>query len=149
MASGFWVSEPMPCESAIGSRPSIASNAVISTVRKRSIAPRSTASRAVAPSSANCLKQLSITTPLSTAWPNSAMKPMAADTLNGMPVSKSAKIPPISANGTFIKMSSACFTDLKASKSSTKIRNTLTGTMIARRFMARCWFSNSPLHVTR
>ena len=34
-ASGFCVSEPMPCESAIGSRPSIASSAVISTVRKR------------------------------------------------------------------------------------------------------------------
>src|SRR5207253_7385537 len=34
-ASGFCVSEPMPCESAIGSSPSIASSAVISTVRIR------------------------------------------------------------------------------------------------------------------
>src|SRR2546425_7682138 len=67
---------------------------------------------------------------MSTAWPNSAMKPMAADTLNGMPVSKSAKIPPISANGTFIRMSSASLTDLKASNNSRKIRNTLAGTMM-------------------
>src|SRR5207245_5780118 len=43
-ASGFCVSEPMPCESAIGSSPSIASSAVISTVRIRISAPRSTAS---------------------------------------------------------------------------------------------------------
>ncbi len=34
-----------------------------------------------------------------TEIPNSAMKPIAADTLNGVPVSHSAKIPPIIAIG--------------------------------------------------
>ena len=35
MASGFCDSEPMPCESAAGVRPSIATSVVISTGRKR------------------------------------------------------------------------------------------------------------------
>jgi hypothetical protein len=55
-----------------------------------------------------------MTTPLRTAWPKSAMKPIAAETLRGMPVRKSATMPPISANGTFSRMSSALLTDLKA-----------------------------------
>jgi len=42
----------------------------------------------------------------------------------------------------------AMATDLKASKSRRKIRNTLTGTMMARRFIARCWFSNAPPQVS-
>src|SRR6266705_1025343 len=55
-----------------------------------------------------------MTTPLSTAWPKSAMKPMAAETLSGMPESNSAKMPPIRPNGTFTRISSALLTDLKA-----------------------------------
>jgi hypothetical protein len=41
MASGRCVSEPMPCDSAIGKRPSMASSAVINTVRRGVAAPGS------------------------------------------------------------------------------------------------------------
>ena len=35
-----------------------------------------------------------INTPFNTAWPNNAMNPMAADTLSGIPVMASARMPP-------------------------------------------------------
>src|SRR5206468_2933211 len=60
------------------------------------------------------------------------MNPMAADTLRGIPVINNATIPPMRAKGTFSRMSKALLTDLKASKSRTKMRKTLTGTITAR-----------------
>src|SRR5213082_2674618 len=42
-ASGRWVSEPIPWDKAIGSSPSMASKAVMRTVRSRVPAPRMTA----------------------------------------------------------------------------------------------------------
>jgi hypothetical protein len=42
----------------------------------------------------------SITTPLSTAMPHSAMKPTPAEIDSGIPRSMSAKTPPVSASGT-------------------------------------------------
>ena len=58
-------------------------------------------------------------------------------------------MPPIKANGTFTKMSRALLTELNALNNKTKMRKTLTGTMMRRRAMARCWFSNSPPQVTK
>ena len=58
----------------------MASSAVISTVRSRVSAPLTTASSAVMPWFFSSLNSVTITTPFSTAWPNSAMKPIAADT---------------------------------------------------------------------
>jgi len=40
----------------------------------------------------SCLKQLNMTTPLRTAWPKRAMKPIAAETLKGIPVRSRAKM---------------------------------------------------------
>ena len=77
------------------------------------------------------------------------MKPMAADTLSGMPVTSSATMPPISANGTLSRISAALRTDWNAWNSSTKIRNTLSGTITRSRAIARCWFSNSPPQTSR
>ena len=54
-ASGRWVSAPMACDSAIGSSPSIASNAVIRTVRSRVKLPCSTASISGMPDSRSWL----------------------------------------------------------------------------------------------
>ena len=51
--------------------------------------------------------KLSITRPLSTATPDKAMKPTAAETENGMPRSHSAATPPVSASGTALKTSRA------------------------------------------
>src|SRR5882672_4550555 len=147
-ARGFWVSEPIPVEMAIGRRPSAASNPVISTVRMRSSDPRITASSGDAPASRNWLKYATMTTPFSTACPNSAMKPIAADTERGMPVISRAKIPPISANGMLSRMRSALRIAPNASKSNMKMSSTDTGTMMASRAIARSWFSNSPDQVT-
>ena len=93
--------------------------------------------------------QLTMTTPLRTAAPNSAMKPIAAETLSGMPVSSSANTPPTSANGTLSRISAACCADWKAWNSSTKIRKMLSGTISRSRAIARCWFSNSPPQTSR
>ncbi|MCY1229487.1 hypothetical protein D9M72_418510 [compost metagenome] len=81
---------------------------------------------------------------MSTAWPNSAIKPIAADTDSGMPVRNSANTPPISANGMFEMISVALLNDLNALNSSRKITSTDSGTTIDSRAMARSWFSNSP-----
>ena len=72
------------------------------------------------------------------------MKPMAADTDSGMASSHSATKPPMSARGTFTRISAAVLNDLNASNSSTKISSSEIGTTTDRRFMARSWFSNSP-----
>ena len=44
--------------------------------------------------------KVTITRPFSTATPESAMKPTAAEIENGMPRSHSARMPPVSASGT-------------------------------------------------
>src|SRR5919198_860881 len=60
-----------------------------------------------------------------------------------MPVSHSARMPPIRENGMLAMMTSALANDLNASKSKRKMIRMEIGTMMARRFMARSWFSNS------
>ena len=60
-----------------------------------------------APSSISLRICVSITRPFSTATPDSAMKPTAAEIENGMPRSHSAAMPPVSASGTALKTSSA------------------------------------------
>ena len=46
---------------------------------------------------------VTITSPFSTATPESAMKPTAAEIENGMSRSHSATMPPVSASGTPVK----------------------------------------------
>jgi hypothetical protein len=57
---------------------------VIATGRSRVTAPRAIASAFDDPLAINCLIEVGITSPLSTATPHSAMKPTAAETENGM-----------------------------------------------------------------
>ena len=76
------------------------------------------------------------------------MKPIAADTDSGMPHSHSATMPPISASGTLSRISAARRNELNALNSSTKISSSEIGTTMARRRMARSWFSNSPDQAT-
>ena len=66
------------------------------------------------------------------------MKPIAAETLKGMPVSSKAMMPPINPSGTLTRMSKALLKLLKASNNRMKMRKVLIGTMMANRFMARC-----------
>ena len=54
----------------------------------------------ILPSSRSWLKHEIITSPSSTATPLNAMKPTAAEMLNGIPKIHSAKMPPAAASGT-------------------------------------------------
>ena len=111
VANGRCTSAPSPVESAIGRNPIDATRAVMSTGRRRnmqlSIILSCMACSVVGALSA-CLSCCSrsirficpmSTMPLSTATPNSAMKPTPADMENGMPRSHSAQTPPMAARG--------------------------------------------------
>src|ERR1700760_1562688 len=64
---------------------------------------------------------VSNTSPLSTAMPESAMNPMAADTENGIPLSQSIATPPVSASGTALNTSNASRAVPSAASSKRKI----------------------------
>ena len=81
--------------------------------------------------------KVTITSPLSTATPERAMKPTAAEIENGMSRSHKATMPPVSASGTPVKTSSAYLTELKALNSSRKIRKKQSGTTRLRRCAGR------------
>lgn len=71
------------------------------------MAPEITAADASPMPGSSCLMYDNRTTPFNTATPNRAMKPTPAETLNGIPRSRSAKIPPLAAMGTLSKISVA------------------------------------------
>ena len=101
VASGRWTSAPAPVAIAIGTNPIDAQNAVASTGRRRSCAPRRTAasrSQASSPSRSEPIWSI-ITSPLSIAMPDNAMNPIAAVMENGIPRSHRASTPPVTANG--------------------------------------------------
>ena len=75
-----------------------------------------------------------MTTPLSTATPKSAMKPTLALTLRLKSPMSSARMPPMSANGMFMMMSSACLTELNEPKRRRKIAAIVIGTTMAEAF---------------
>ena len=56
--------------------------------------------------------------PSITEMPNRAMKPIAAETLNGVPVTNSAKMPPISAIGMTLAASSVSVSEEKLTNNS-------------------------------
>ena len=148
-AKGRCVSEPMPVERAAGNSPRPAINAVIRIGRKRSTAPSTIALFTGSPSLIKEVTCSSMTTPFCTEMPTTAIKPTAADTDKCSPASPSAAMPPIMVNGTMARMTAAKRTDLKAANKSAKMPSRATGTMTAKRFIARCWFSNWPPHVMR
>ena len=83
-AKGRCTSAPVPTLSAIGTKPKAAINAVISTGRRRASAPSRTAFSTEAPSLRNLLMKVIITKPLSTATPESAIKPTPAEIEKGI-----------------------------------------------------------------
>src|SRR5512139_866783 len=114
VASGRCVSAPTPEDSNIGTRPRIATLAVISTGRSRRTVPSVTASRTLRPLPRNSFRKLTSTMPFSMATPNTAMKPMADGTDRYCPVMNSATMPPSVANGTLARIRAAYLTELKA-----------------------------------
>src|SRR5260221_81167 len=87
--------------------------------------------------------------PSITEIPKRPIKPIAAETLNGVPVKLRAKIPPISAIGITLIASSVSTNEEKFAKSNRTIRSTLSGTTTARRPIASCSSPNSPTHSRR
>ena len=69
-----------------------------------------------------------ITSPLSTATPDKAMKPTAAEMDNGMPRAHSASTPPVSAKGMPVNTSSPSFRLPNIANNSTNTRNSAPGT---------------------
>src|SRR3978361_1709514 len=86
--------------------------------------------------------------PSITAIPNSAMKPIAADTLNGIPDIRSPSAPPKIAIGITLMASRVSTIEPKLNHSSTAISARLIGTTIDSRLMASCRLPNSPTHST-
>src|SRR6266404_2463500 len=87
--------------------------------------------------------------PSITAMPNSAINPIAADTLNGIPDIKSPSTPPKIAIGITLMASSVSTIEPKLNHSSTAISARLIGTTIDSRLIASCRLPNSPTHSTR
>ncbi len=83
------------------------------------------------------------------AMPNSATKPIAEETLNAVPVTHSANMPPTSAIGITLAASSASRRLPKFRYSSSTISAIDSGTTTLRRAMASCRLPNSPTHSRR
>jgi tRNA pseudouridine65 synthase len=98
-----------------------ATSAVISTGRRRRERALAIASSSRCPCSRRRRMKLIITTPLSTATPDSAMKPTPAEIDSGMSRSHSASTPPVSASGTPLKTTSASRVRTEGHHSSPKI----------------------------
>jgi len=108
IANGLDASEPIPCDKAAGSKPIAAIIAVITTGRKRSSTPAFIA-MAKDVQAVWCFNSIILLlnlvisiTPFCTQMPKSAIKPIPAEILKLTPVTNSAKIPPIIANGTLL-----------------------------------------------
>ena len=85
-----------------------------------------------------------MTTPLSTATPDRAMKPTPAEMDSGIPRNASASTPPVNASGTPLNTITASLAEPKAMNSSPKIITSVTGTTMARRWLAEISCSNVP-----
>ncbi len=87
--------------------------------------------------------------PFITEMPNSAMNPIAADTLNGMPVTARPKMPPITAIGMTLIANSVSRIVPKLIHNSRAISARVIGTTIFSRLIASCRLPNSPTHSKR
>lgn len=127
VARGLCTSAPVSVAIAIGINPRDATSAVIKTGRNRVRAP---SLMAISKECIfNCsLMVVTITKPLRTAIPESAIKPTAADIENGISRIQRLKIPPVNANGTAVKINKAPCTELIAAKRRTKIIKKQPGT---------------------
>ena len=141
VASGRCTSAPWPVASAIGTKPSDATRAVIRIGRSRTRQPVVIARSRAMPSCRSWLTNVTMTTPFSTATPDRAMKPIAAEIENGMSRNHRPTMPPDSPSGTPLNTSSAYFTLRNIENSSTKIRKNASGTTSSSlsRAAARFW----------
>jgi hypothetical protein len=144
VASGRCTSAPVLTAKAIGTNPKEATNAVISTGRKRVNAPCRTASSRDKPSVYSFLIKVIMTRPLSTATPERAIKPTPAEIERGIFRSQSATIPPVKAKGTPVKTSRPSLKLPKVLYRKRKMSSRAIGTTMVRRFAASIISSNCP-----
>ena len=107
VASGRCTSAPAPVAIAIGTKPSEATSAVISTGRSRVRRLRRPRRSAAWPSLRSRSMKVMMTRPLSTATPDSAMKPTAGADRERDAAQQQRRTPPVSASGTPLNTSSA------------------------------------------
>src|SRR5581483_6402269 len=99
IASGRCTWLPIAVENAAGNSPTQAATQVIRTGRICRSQVRRSASSRFMPPAIRRLKQPTSMMPFMAAIPNKAMKPMAAEMLNGMPARVRLRMPPIRASG--------------------------------------------------
>ena len=90
-----------------------------------------------------------ITRPLSTATPDRAMKPTAAEIDSGIPRSHRASTPPVRAKGMPVNTSRPSLTLLNMAKSKVNTSSSATGTTTCKRLAADCNCSNWPPQVVQ
>ena len=148
VASGRWMSEPIPRARAAGMRPMSATLIIIRIGRSCVTAPSITARRSRI--SRSCRSRFTYdtsSTPLMTATPKSEMNPTPADTEKLMPRIMRNTTPPTSANGTFISTTPACSgSESNRMNSTQKMSPIVIGMTSVSRFLARVRFSNCPPH---
>ena len=144
VASGRCTSAPAPRLNAIGRKPSEATSAVIRTGRRRPSAPSRIASSRRSPCAHSLRMNAIITTPLSTATPESAMNPTPAEIDKGRSRSHSASTPPVNAKGTPLNTTTASRADPNTMNSRPKIITKVIGTTTPRRSPAAISCSKVP-----
>ena len=87
--------------------------------------------------------------PSMTEMPNSAMNPIAAETLNGMCIRNNAKMPPTTAIGMTLMANSVSIIEPKLIQSRSAIKASVMGTTTLSRPIASCRLPNSPTHSIR
>ncbi len=145
-AKGRCTWEPMPFDTAAGNRPTQAAKQVMATGRSWVEQAWRMASVRGTPSITERLNEDSTMMPFITEMPNRPMKPIAAETLIGVPVSDRAKMPPTMAMGMTLSASRVSVIEAKLRNSRKPIRATLTGTATSSRLMASCSSPSSPTH---
>ncbi len=128
----------------MGTKPRLATRAVISTGRRRVSAPSRMAWPTGLPSSIRPRMKLTMTTPFSTATPDRAMKPTPAEIDNGSPRSASAATPPVSARGTPEKTMALSRQERNRANSRPKISSKTAGTTNCNRLAAEISCSKVP-----
>ncbi len=118
----------MPVFKAIGINPKLATKAVIKTGRNRVEAPSIMALFSCPFSSHNLRIKVSRTKPFNTAIPDSAINPTPAEIDSGMSRIHRAKIPPVNAKGTPVKITIPSLTVPNTINSNPKITISVAGT---------------------
>ncbi len=114
IAKGRCESEPMSCDIAAGSRPSVATSIVIMMGRRRREAPSLAASRVGIPRVRSWLMYSIMITPISTDTPIRARKPRPDETLKCVPVMRRLRNPPSGESATTARIKPTHFHEPKA-----------------------------------